>query len=59
MLQFVPIYYNLGLIFVVWAICPIGDNKILPPRFIAQIWEQGDIAKKELWWGKKHKWDIF
>ncbi len=44
MLQFVPIYYNLGLIFVVLAICPIGDNK----RFIAQIWEQGDIAKKGL-----------
>lgn len=33
----------------------MGYDKPGPTKVTAEIWEQGENATKEVWWGKKHK----
>lgn len=46
----IPVYYNLGLIFVVLVIILIINNNIV--KLVAGIWEYSDIAIRR---GKKDK----
>lgn len=38
------VYYNSGLIFIVFAISLIGNDKTVVAKVIAEIWEHGDRA---------------
>ncbi len=40
----IPVYYNLGLIFLVLAIILISHNNIILSKFIAEISENGNIT---------------
>ena len=42
-----PVYYNLGLIFVVWVIISNSYDNIYLTKVIAENWEHTNIAKKK------------